>query len=69
MMINCNTAQKIIKPREVAEILGTSPNFIYTILESGELPGIKVGGRWLVPISAVDELLDRAAAPKQKGAI
>ena len=46
---------------EVAEILGIGRNTAYEICRTGEIPTIRIGGRVLVPRSAIDELLKGAA--------
>lgn len=45
---------------EVAEILGIGRNTAYEICRTGEIPTIRIGGRVLVPRTAIDELLKRA---------
>ena len=45
---------------EVATILGIGRNTAYEICRTGEIPTIKIGGRVLVPRSAIDELLNGA---------
>lgn len=42
---------------EVAEILGIGRNTAYESCRNGEIPTIKIGGRILIPRSAVDDLL------------
>jgi excisionase family DNA binding protein len=46
---------------EVAEILGIGRNTAYEVCRNGEIPTIRVGGRVLIPRSAIDELLGGAA--------
>ena len=46
---------------EVAEILGIGRNTAYEICRTGEIPTIRIGGRVLVPRTAIDELLEGAA--------
>lgn len=46
---------------EVAKILGIGRNTAYEVCRNGEIPTIKIGGRILIPRSAIDELLDGAA--------
>jgi excisionase family DNA binding protein len=42
---------------EVATILGIGRNTAYEICRTGEIPTIRIGGRVLVPRTAIDELL------------
>ena len=47
---------------EVAKILGIGRNTAYEICRNGEIPTIKIGGRVLVPRTAIDELLQGESA-------
>jgi excisionase family DNA binding protein len=46
---------------EVAEALGVCPVTAYEAARRGELPTIRVGKRWLVPVAAFNKMLDQAA--------
>ena len=54
---------------ETAEALGVSRTSAYQAAKSGEIPAIRVGRRLLVPIVALDRLLQDVAAesPPTKG--
>ena len=41
----------------VAQVLGFNRNTVIRLLETGELPGLKLGGRWRIPIEPLSELL------------
>jgi excisionase family DNA binding protein len=43
---------------EVAKILGIGRNTAYEICRNGDIPTIKIGGRVLVPRTAIDDLLN-----------
>lgn len=45
---------------EVAKLLGISRGTAYLAAKSGEIPVIRIRGRFVVPMRAVDELLKRA---------
>ena len=47
------------KPEEVAPLLGIGRNGVYALIKTGDLRSIKVGRKILVPLSAVDEFLER----------
>ena len=34
---------------EVARMLGLGKTLVYRMVRTGEIPGIKCGGRWIVP--------------------
>ncbi|HZL64927.1 MAG TPA: helix-turn-helix domain-containing protein [Thermoleophilia bacterium] len=44
--------------REAAQILGISSSYAYLVIERGEIPALRVGGRILVPRDALDEMLE-----------
>lgn len=57
-----------ITVEEAAAMLGISRTSGYEYVRTGELPAIRIGRRLLVPVRAINELLDTAsgAAPKQR---
>jgi excisionase family DNA binding protein len=42
---------------EFAAAVGLSPAHIYRLAQRGELRAVRSGRRWLIPVSALDELL------------
>lgn len=54
--------QEVLKPREAAMALGTRLDAIYSAIWSGRLPATKQEGRWLIPVSAVEECLKNRVA-------
>ncbi len=64
--MSSNDADSPLKRRtytvtEVAEILGIGRNTAYESCRTGEIPSVRIGGRVLVPCSAIDDLLGGAA--------
>lgn len=57
MSVECRT----YTVSEVATILGIGRNTAYESCRSGEIPNVKIGGRILIPCSAIDELLGEVA--------
>jgi len=49
---------RILNAKETAGYIGCSKNNTLTMLNTGMLPGIKSGGRWLVSQKALDEWID-----------
>lgn len=45
-----------LSPEEVAEVTGLSESTVYRCLVSGDLPGSKVGNRW---VTLREELIER----------
>ncbi len=54
--------QRFFTPSDVAEILGVSAAQVYTLVRSGEIPAIKVGGRgqWRIEVDQVESYIKRA---------
>lgn len=49
--------------REVMSVLQLSRNSVHTLLRTGELSSLRLGRKWLVPRSAVQDYLRRQAGP------
>lgn len=52
--------------KDVAEYLNRSETTIYNMLNNGELPGIKLGGKWIVRKNDLDKFLDKLLDNKAK---
>ena len=51
---------QLATPEEVAPLLGLTPVGVVRQCRAGKLPGIKVGGRWLIHVRKLAALLDGA---------
>lgn len=49
---------KLLRTREVAEVMGCSETSVRRLIASGELPSIVVGGMRRVPLVKLQEWLD-----------
>ena len=49
---------------EAAEILGIGRNTAYEAVRRGEIPTIRIGKRILVPVAALERLLDGSSDPR-----
>ena len=47
---------------ETAKRLGIGKNLAYEAIQRGEIPSIRVGHRLLVPISALESMMQRAGS-------
>ncbi len=54
-----NTENEILSPEDVMRYLNIGRNAIYTLLNTGELKGFRVGHKWKIPRKALDEYIDR----------
>ena len=48
----------VFTPEEVAKLLGLHPNSVYSMLNCGELPGLKAGRKWLISKRRFEVWLD-----------
>lgn len=53
---------KAISVREAATMLGISRAYAYRGVDEGWLPGIRLGRRIVIPLAAVERLLENAGA-------
>ena len=51
---------------ETAKALSISRNTAYALVRRADFPSVRVGGRWIVPVAALEQWLAKEAA--QKGA-
>lgn len=51
------TKLPVYTPREFADLTGSHYTTVLTALETGTLPGFRIGRRWVMPKSKCDELL------------
>jgi excisionase family DNA binding protein len=50
--------RRALSPREAEHALGISHASLFRLLKSGRLKRIKVGSRTLIPVAAIDALLN-----------
>ncbi|HUC36021.1 MAG TPA: helix-turn-helix domain-containing protein [Acidimicrobiales bacterium] len=53
---------QLARPEEVAEYLGFTVDAVQRQLRRGELPGVKVGGRWFVHVGRLRAQLGEQSA-------
>ena len=55
---------RFLQLADVAEVLNTSAAQVYSLVRSGELPAIKIGGRgqWRVEVSELERYIERMYA-------
>ena len=49
----------VVSPSEGMQILGLSRNSFMKLLHSGQLKSVRAGRRWLIPLSAIDDFLNK----------
>jgi len=45
-------------PSEAASVLHQHPSHIRTLCQSGELPAVRIGGRWHIPTAKLAAMLE-----------
>jgi excisionase family DNA binding protein len=65
-MPNKTTNPTVLTVVEVAKILRIGKISAYQAIERGEVPSIRIGRRILIPRFALEQLLTRPSATKQK---
>ncbi|MFZ1286109.1 MAG: helix-turn-helix domain-containing protein [Candidatus Phosphoribacter sp.] len=58
--IRADSSRRCWSAAEVADILGISKVSVYQALACGELPGCRIGSRWLIPMEALEQWLEAA---------
>ncbi len=56
----------VVTPNDAAEMLATSPNKIYEMLEAGVLPAYKQGSYWKIPVHSLQEYVISKAHKEAK---
>ena len=51
----------VCTPSEAAEMLATSPNKVYELLETGEIKAYKQGTAWKIPVELLQEYVIKTA--------
>ena len=59
------TREVFFSPWQAADYAGLKIDALYELLESGEVAGDKVGGRWRVRKSVLDAWLDAEVSPEE----
>ncbi len=58
-MNNTNTTPRAAySVKEAAQALGMSHQTIYNLIHADDFPAVKIGGRTLVPVAALDDWLE-----------
>jgi len=47
---------------EAGQVLGVSPSYAYELVRQGALPCMRLGRRIVIPVRALDALIDRVVA-------
>ncbi len=53
-----DTERRTMTVDEVAKVLGLGRNAAYNAVKSGEIPSIRIGNKYLIPMAAIDAMLE-----------
>ena len=70
MNTNVKTEPLFLRISEAARLLAMSRSAAYAAIRSGQLPSVRVAGKWRVPRAALERLLEQAmsASSDESGA-
>ncbi len=60
---------KLLTVNEVAELMRVSRMTVYRLIHSGELPAVRAGKSFRIPVNAVKELLDITWADEKESGL
>lgn len=52
--------RKVVSVAEAGEMLGLGQSLTYAAIHRGEIPSIRIGGRILIPLAALEKMLSKA---------
>jgi len=55
-------APRLVSVADATVMLGLGPSTVWSMISEGRLPSVKLGGRRLVPVSAIDRIVEGAGA-------
>ena len=55
-----------VSVKEAAHLLGIGRSAAYEAVRSGEIPSIKIGRRILIPMRAIERMLDTASTKRRE---
>ena len=62
-----STVRLVLSVKEAREQLGLSRGLMYEAIRNGQIPSIRIGRRILIPRAALERLLEKAGAHKERG--
>jgi excisionase family DNA binding protein len=55
---NAGTVKRLLlRPREVADLIGVSRSTAYELINSGQIPSLRIGGMLRVPAAGLEEMI------------
>ena len=55
---NADTGKRLLlRPREVADLIGVSRSTAYELINTGQIPSLRIGGMLRVPAAGLEEMI------------
>ncbi len=54
--------RKFLSVAQAAELFGMSPMTLYRAINCGEFPAVKIRGRFVIPVQAIDAMVEAATS-------
>jgi excisionase family DNA binding protein len=67
MDTNVKTEPLFLRISEAARLLAMSRSAAYAAIRAGQLPSVRVAGKWRIPRAALERLLEQAMRPPDEG--
>lgn len=67
--MSVDLTRKVLRAHEVAEVLETSRQSVYELIESGVLPAIRVGRVYRIPVAGLLKLLGESPPGNREAAL
>ncbi|MGK2858192.1 MAG: helix-turn-helix transcriptional regulator [Thermoanaerobaculia bacterium] len=58
--------KKLLRPKEVMEVIGLGRSKLYELMSAGELPVVRIGRAVRIPADAIDEWIGRQRSDAKK---
>lgn len=59
MSVNLSSCSDLLSTKDIHELTKLNEQNIRRLLASGQLPGVKIGARWFVPKSELENFLSK----------
>lgn len=67
-VVSTDVPRRAFKPSEVAEQLGCSESYVYTLIRTGEMKAVKLAGRLTVLDEDLDAFIEKLKAEREQAA-
>lgn len=68
-MVGMTTVERHLSPSEVAELLQLEVGDVLELVDTGELPAVKIAGKVRIPASELEKLLEQRQESQRRAAL